>query len=245
MNMFRPFQTSERGFTLIEILVAASVLSLLALAMYVGVSISLDASRLATAQNKVQNNIREVFPAISREIETAARLVTAAGIPGVEGPTVFADGVEQAAGATGDLVRFQVPSDNTGANWSTPIQFRFVNEDVNQNGYLDGGEDTVDNSDPAQDGNGDGKLTRWIVREQDTDGDGSFDSAGERRVLGAANEMQTVQFSINPAGDFLSITLISEDPMPNTGQLFVEEGEDTVRARTIQAQVTTRVYILN
>lgn len=234
-------KNNNHGFTLIETMVASVVLSVLAIGMYGAIQIAAQSSRMAQAENQIQNNIRDTFPEIAREIEVAAGLDTAAAIGGLEAVQVFNDGVQMAANQIGDLVRFQVPVDNSGINWSTPIQYRFVNEDTNANGYLDDGEDTVGLLDPAQDGNGDGMLTRWIVREQDLDGDGAFDSDGERRVLGAANELQTVQFQVNATGDLFNMTLVSQQAIKNSGRLV----DDEVRARTIQAQVTTQVYILN
>jgi prepilin-type N-terminal cleavage/methylation domain-containing protein len=236
-----------KGFTLIETMIASVVLSVLALGMYGAIQIAAQSSRMAQAENQIQNNIRDTFPEIAREIEVAARLVTADTVPGLDGVQVFNDGVQMGTDQPGDMVRFQIPLDNSGANWSTPIRYRFVNEDTNGNGLLDAGEDTVSDTDPTQDGNGDGKLTRWIVREQDLDGDGAFDSLGERRVLGGANELQTVLFSLNATGDLLNMTLASQQAINNTGMLV--EGEEgggmEVRTRTIQAQVTTQVYVLN
>lgn len=237
----------NKGFTLLETMIATGVLSVLSLLMFTAVQASITSSRVANAETRVQNNIRETLPDMIREIELAARATTAAGIPGVTGITVFRDGVAMDWGIAGDLVVFQVPLDNAGGAWSQPIQYRFINEDVNENGFLDEGEDVVDAADPAADGNGDGILTRCIVREQDIDGNGNFEGAGERRVIGAANELDDVVFTLNLTGDVLTVTLRSRQVMENSARLVTVEGtvEERLEAHALAAEATTRVYILN
>lgn len=241
---------NEYGFTLVEMMVASATLSILALAMFGAIQVMTQSTRLAQAKTRVQSTVRDSIPVITREIEVAARAATAAGIPGVTGVQVFDDGDLVGPDELGDMVVFQVPLDNTGQNWSTPIQFRFVNEDQNGNGYLDDGEDTVDAQDPTQDGNGDGVLTRWIVREQDTDGDGNFDGPGERRVVGGVNEFQSVQYSLNAARDFLTITVVSQQVMENTGRVReadLPNGGTEMRrqGQMLRAQAAAQIYILN
>ncbi len=238
------------GFTLLETMIAVGVMSILMVAMFGALQVSMQSERLANAKVRVQSNVRDVLPDVIREIEIAARPATAAGFAGVTGIRVFRDGAQMAANVPGDMIVFQVPTDDAGATWSTPIQYRFVNEDVNGNGYLDIGEDTVNALDPAQDGNGDGILTRWIVREQDLNGDGNFNGLGERRVVKGVNEFQAVQFTLNPAGDFLTITLVARKPMERTGRVAQVQNPQggfgqQIQGQVLQAQATTRVYILN
>lgn len=237
----------NKGFTLLETMIATGVLSVLSLLMFTAVQASITSSRVANAETRVQSNIRETLPVMIREIELAARATTAAGIGGVTGITVFRDGVAMDWGISGDLVVFQIPLDNAGAAWSQPIQYRFINEDVNENGFLDAGEDVIDAEDPAADGNGDGILTRCIVREQDIDNNGDFDGEGERRIIGAANELDDVVFTMNLTGDVLTITLRSRQVMENSGRITVDETtlEEMIEAHALAAEATTRVYILN
>src|SRR5690606_10240154 len=79
---------------------------------------------------------------------------------------------------------FQVPAGNSGRKWSPRIRYRFINEDVNGNSWLDAGEDL----------DGDQQLSRRIVRIQDTNGDGDTTDPGETRPLGTANALSNVQF---------------------------------------------------
>jgi len=241
--------TSKRtsGFTLIETMIATGLLSVLSMLMFAAVQATVNSSRLANAETRVQSNIRETLPDMIREIELAARATTAAGVGGLTGITAFRDGVAMDWGIEGDMVVFQIPLDDAGAAWSQPIQYRFINEDVNDNGFLDEGEDTIDADDPANDGNGDGILTRCIVREQDIDNNGDFDGVGERRIIGAANELDDVVFALNLTGDILTVTVRSRQVMENTGRYVAVEGaiEERLEAHALAAEATTQVYILN
>lgn len=236
----------NKGFTLIETMIATGLLSVLSLLMFTAVQASINSTRVANAETRVQNNIRETLPDMIREIELGATAETAAGTLGVTGITVFRDGVDMDWGIAGDLVVFQIPLDNAGAAWSQPIQYRFINEDINDNGILDVGEDTIDAEDPTADGNGDGILTRCIVREQDIDSNGDFDGAGERRIIGAANELDDVVFTLNLTGDILTVTLRSRQVMENSGRIVtLEGGEQRMEAHATVAEATTQVYVLN
>ncbi len=239
----------SRGFTLIETMVATGVLSILSLMMFAAVEASVDSGRLASAKSRVQGNIRDTLPDLIREVELGARATTAAGINGLAGITVIRDGVAMDPGIEGDMVVFQVPTDSTGANWSAPIQYRFVNEDTNGNGFLDVGEDAIDEQNPAQDGNGDGILTRCILREQDLNADGDFDEQGETRIVGGVNELQAVRFSLNVTGDVLNITVQSSQNLEGNAQLVeVAEGgvmREQLEGQGLVAQANTQVYILN
>jgi prepilin-type N-terminal cleavage/methylation domain-containing protein len=234
------------GFTLVETMIATGLLSVLSLLMFTAVQASIDSSRVANAETRVQSNIRETLPDMIREIELAARATTAAGVNGLAGITVFRDGVEMDWGISGDLVVFQTPLDNGGVNWSQPIQYRFVNEDVNSNSYLDDGEDAIDADDPTNDGNGDGLLTRCIVREQDIDANGDFEGVGERRIIGAANELDDVVFTMNLTGDILTVTLRSRQVMGRNAE-FIQEGGGVERmeGQAMVAEASTQIYILN
>jgi len=229
------------GFTLIETVIATGVLSILLLMAYGAAEVTLSSTRVATAEMRAQTSVRATLEEIGRELELGAGLETAAGFNGVAPVRIFLDGVEQPPGLGGDLIVFQIPLDATGAIWSTPIQYRFVNEDANGNGLLDPGEDAANPIDPANDGNDDGLLTRRIVREQDGNGDGDFDDPGERRVVGSANDVSAVQFQLGPTGDMVTITLSATTVIEGTSRY-----EDTEpRARQAGAQVQTRVYLAN
>ncbi len=237
----------NRGFTLIETMIATGLLSVLSLLMFTAVQASITSTRVANAETRVQSNIRETMPEMVREIELAARATTAAGINNVTGITAFRDGVAMDWGIGGDMVVFQIPLDDAGNTWSEPIQYRFVNEDTNNNGFLDAGEDTVDEDDPTADGNGDGMLTRCIVREQDIDNNGDFEGVGERRIMGAANELDDVTFTLNLTGDILTVALRSRQVMGDRGRLVRVLGTnaDRLEAHALAAEVSTQVYILN
>ncbi|MCX5757946.1 MAG: hypothetical protein NTU83_05475 [Candidatus Hydrogenedentes bacterium] len=62
-----------------------------------------------------------------------------------------------------------------------------MSEDANNNGLLDAGEDA----------NGDRSLTRCVRRTQ----------AGVTQILGTANDLRSVVFSLNAARDIVTITV--------------------------------------
>jgi hypothetical protein len=91
-----------------------------------------------------------------------------------------------AIGDEGRSITFQVPEPVSGEAlfaYSTPITFSLENEDANENGRLDPDEDT----------NGDGALTRRIVRSQN----------GETVPVAGASTIEFVNFSLldNQAAD--------------------------------------------
>ena len=127
-----------------------------------------------------------------------------------------------APGCPVELV-FQVPLDGTRLLWSSPIRFRYINEDTNGNAALDPGEDV----------DGDGALTRRIVRMQDINGDGDEDDPGEQRPLAAANDLSDVQFALDADHSLLTIRL--EASARTSGR----------RMERVTAAVTSRVYVCN
>jgi hypothetical protein len=157
--------------------------------------------------------------AIIAEAEIAARQGDNSLIPPLEEIEVIQNPVP---GSPVEL-RLQVPLDGSRQRWSSPIRFRYMNEDLNRNALLDAGEDT----------DGDGALTRRIVRIQDINMDGDTADIGEARPVGGCNDLSDVEFALNDDNSILTITL--------TATARVDGRRPTLVSETVSA----RVYVCN
>jgi len=188
----------KEGFTLIELTIAMGIAVVVAVLGFAALQSSTRSMRMSNAMTTTQANVRNVLAAMIRELELAASEDDAPLVYAVATPT-----------EEKDEIVFQVPLDASGSNWSTPIIYRFVNEDENGDGRLDEGEDE----------NGDGALTRRIVRIQD----------GEERPVGAANDLSFAQFELDASGSMLTVRLTSTKRFTAGGG--VRSAESTISSR--------------
>ncbi|NIA12848.1 MAG: prepilin-type N-terminal cleavage/methylation domain-containing protein [Nitrospiraceae bacterium] len=201
---------NHRGFTLLELTISMAILTVVSLLTFLVTNSSTKAAAIAEGKEGVHAAVRDAMNTLASELQLAAKTTNNALTPPLA--------AVQVNGTDPGEVTFQIPDDSFGLRWSTPITYRFVNEDAGEglgagNARLDEGEDL----------DGDGALTRHIVRVQD----------GEERVLGLTNDLSDVQFSLSPNSDVLTITL-SASKVVNTRR------QDLVRATA-----TSRVYLLN
>lgn len=181
------------GFTLIEVVVAASFFAVVTAMSLVALTTTTKLASMSEAQAQVQANLRTAMSEAAMELRTAYsdRLVAANLAP--------EDAASIVVSPDGTSVTFQVPvlvegSPIIGA--STPITYRFENEDTPVeatgmgNALLDPGEDV----------NGDGVLTRRIMRTQD----------GTEGIVGLPNEISSVRFTLepNPLDGLLTTVLV-------------------------------------
>lgn len=225
--------TNNSGFTLLELMLSLALTAALFVMLFIPVQMAGSLSALALSKERSQGNVREVLRALKREMEVGT---DGENVPlGVTAATVTQNGAAVAAGATGNEFTFQIPlvvDPDDASEWSTPILYRFISEDTDGNGLLDTGEDT----------DGDGLLTRRLFRMQDTDGDAAFTSPGETRVVGAANSLANMTFSLNADGDMITINVVSTQAIRNTTSI---NELDEVETQRIVAQAGTQIYILN
>jgi len=193
----------KTGFTLVELVIAMGIMLVVMAMGFVAVQASNRSAMTAQARATVQQNVRDVMAEMARELELAATVTTP--------PDVYALSVSSNPAE----VVFQVPADLTGNNWSTPITYRFVNEDQNANGKLDDFEDDEDE---------DGVLTRRVIRLQDW----------AQRPLGAANDLENVDFTLDATGRMLKVTL--------SASKGVGMGNDYDAARTA---LSSQIRLLN
>ena len=181
----------RRGFTLLELMISMGILTIVGALGIVAIMASTTAANVARAKTGVQQNVRDVMNALVAEIQLTAKEADDSLDPPLEPLQI----VENPVPTSPIEVVFQVPVDDTGENWTEPIHFRYINEDVNENALLDGDEDA----------DGDGALTRRILRIEDTNGDGDTDDSGESEIVAAANDLSDVQFELDE--NRLTITL--------------------------------------
>ncbi len=223
------FVHRESGFTLLEVMIATTIMTFVGILAFMALRSSSSSVAAGAAQGQAQANVRDVIAAMTPELEVAAK--EDEGSINLQRVRVYNNNALVGADVQGDEIRFQVPTDSTGTNWSSVIRYRFENEDANNNGLLDGNEDT----------NGDGLLTRRVVRVQDLNNDGDTADPGEVRPLGGANDISALTFSVNQPRDTVTITLSSTKAVARTA---TREGND-VEANLARSTLTSRVYIMN
>lgn len=200
----------NQGFTLLELTMSMAILTVVGFLTFVVTQSSTSAAGVAEAKEQAQAAVRDAMNAMAAELQLASKTSNAALVPPLSALAVT-------PGNPGE-VTFQVPLNSTGSQWSSPIIFRFVNEDDHNgvgamNGRLDEGEDT----------DGDLALTRRVVRVQ----------GGQETPVGAVNDLSSVIFALNPPqNNVLTITLTASKPL---------SGRDD----QVWATATSRVYLLN
>ncbi len=175
----------RHGFSLLEITIAISILSIISMLGYVMLISSTESAQLAQAKAEVQGNLRDVMGELTSALREAytARTVNAAP------PIAPEDTAAIRVSEDGQSVTFQVPvaiDDPSRVQSSAPITFLLQNEDTYEseigfNAVLDGGEDT----------NGDGVLTRRIARIE----------GGQEVPVGVANNISACTFQLLPSED--------------------------------------------
>lgn len=203
------------GFTLVELMIATSIFSLLSVALYASISATVEATGTATAESEVNQSLRDVMRDIMSELQLAA----AENDPTLATP-LFGLQVTEVAGVPSSIT-FQTPTDNSGTNWTRPITYFFLNEDADGDARLD----------PGEDANNDGALTRRVMRQQDINNDGDTNDPSELRQLASANDISGVQFVFDGAAVQVTLTA-SKQPNQNRNQ-------------AITATLTGNVFLMN
>ncbi len=167
----------SKGFTLLEMMMAVSILAIVGLLGLIVISSSAESAELAQAKAEVQAGLRDVMAAIMDAVREAYTDRTVAVSP--PRSPVNVESIQTSE--SNDRITFHVPVRVAGTaivRGSTPITIQFENEDANGNALLDSGEDL----------NGDGTLNRRVLRMQD----------GQTQVLGASNNISNLRFELQP-----------------------------------------------
>lgn len=183
----------SRGFSLMELIISMGILTIVCLLSFVALQSTTAALATSNSKTEVSNNLRDAMSAIRGELQLAAKNADSTLIPALVATTINAN---PATLCPTEIV-FQKPRNSTGKLWTTPIRFRYYNEDVNGNGVLDNGEDV----------DADHTLSRRILRIEDKNGDGDTNDPGERITLGGANDLSNVTFAL--ANNVVTVTLTS------------------------------------
>jgi hypothetical protein len=184
-----------------------AILVVVSLLVFVVTQSTTSAVTVSEAKETAQASVRNALAEMTSELALASKHTNVGLIPPLAALNVVSP----------TEITFQVPVGTSGTVWSTPITYRFVNEDVGANGdnaRLDSGEDE----------DGDGALTRHVARIQ-----------GEtQRVLGTANDISNVVFALNPpANDMLTITMTATKAINDR------------RHDRVSATATSTVYLVN
>lgn len=228
------------GFSLIELMIAVAILSIVSLLGWVALHTSTQQTTLAAAQAAVQQDVRSVAMLLSEEIEVASAEDRESVDPPVAGVTVNSPCQADVEGGLVDNggapcvseVVFETPPVVEGTPWHK-VRLRYVNEDQDGDGELDAGEDL----------NADGRLNRGFYRIEDRDGDGSVSQGGDVVLLGSTNNIIAGTFSLSGNRRVVTVRLTAEREIAGT---YVEDSVtgDKVPAR-VQSDLRTDVYMLN
>lgn len=230
-------KTHADGFSLMELMIAVAILSIVSLLGWVALQTSTEQTALATAQSSAQQDVRAVAMLLSEEIEVASAEDRETVAPPVLGLTVNSPCksgplVGNGGESCKSEVVFEVPPDVVDAPWRK-VRIRYVNEDVDDDGELDSGEDLDEN----------GRLDRGFFRIEDRDGDGSISQSGDVVLLGSTNNIVDASFTLSEDGQVVTITLTAEREIAGRYTEELATGEK-LPAR-VQSDLRTDVYMLN
>lgn len=214
----------NRGFTLIEVMISMIIMVVVGGLSFVATRTSMSSMAVSQAKERAQAEARDVVTAIAHELEMAPKT------PGPSDPPLptGVNPVVITAGPT-PAITFQIPRDGTRTNWSRPITYGFVNEDINNNYRTDPGEDV----------NLDGILNRRIVRIEDRNRNGSTTDPGEVVTAAGTNNISACAFAQN--GNIVTVTVTARAPISGTRR--IRGSVDAVNS--ISSTVTSRVQLLN
>lgn len=223
------------GFTLVEILIVATLLTAVSLLGLTALRSSGTSVNLSRAQSLVQQDARAVLSEMTRELEMAAKadrddIEDVAGLRIVM-PVADASDAEDVDAAVIREMVFQRPTADDPDVWTLPITYRFVNEDSNKNGLLDPNESDLDLNNRA---------TSVIERLEDIDRDGALESPGERRIVGSAQTITDVEFAFD--GNVLTVAVEATRAVPGT---VTAESGGSFSSRTVRCTLVGSIYPLN
>lgn len=178
------------GFTLLEVMIASALLTIISLLGFVALQSSARAVNVNQAVALVEADARNVLRAIMREVEFAVK-------PAAVGATLPPDVQGLQVHDNNRAVTFQTPTNAAFTTFSAPITFRFETEDTPL--AVPGFEFGNAVLDPGEDVNNDGVLNRRVLRIQ----------GGETQVLGSANTIADARFELLEGNTVLRITIVA------------------------------------
>lgn len=174
--------TKQDGFTLLEMTFAVSILAIVGALSFVALQGSTEATSLTSAKAEVQANLRNVVTALSSEVRLAYTDKTIAGLDPQFVPESAQAIQVSADGLSVTFTRPEKTGNSQLVDSTSPITYRFENEDGLNSKPVNG------KLEPGEDANGDGMLTRRMVRIQN----------GQTEVVGGVNDISDVQFQLRP-----------------------------------------------
>lgn len=213
----------QAGFTLLEMLVSVSILTVVSLLTFVALQSSTQSNIVSAAKEEVGANLRDALLALNAEVRQAYTARTVDADPPIAPEDAFAITVIN----NGRGLRYCVPEPSPTSpipGASAPIEIIFENEDIAggaPNGLLEDGEDL----------NGDGALTRRLVRREN----------GVDRYLGSANNISDVLFSLEENSAAASTTL-NTLTVTLSGSKAVTSGGNT---SLVQSEISSRLHMEN
>ncbi len=196
------------GFTLLEMTISVAILTIVSLLTFVTLRASTESSANNAVKEEIGANLRNTAVALTADVRQAYSERTVDADP----PHAPEEAFSLTVINSGKGIRYCLPEPVAGSvrpGASQPITIEFQNEDTvgGPNGLLD----------PSEDANGDGVLTRRLVRKVGTNVE----------VIGAANNISNVTFTlqenvsdVSKTKNVLRIQLSGSKKVQSGGQYF-------------------------
>ena len=210
-------KTGTLGFTLLELMITTALLVIISTLTLVASKSATNSMALSRAKEQSMNDLRATMQAISSEVEQATKTTDAT--QGITQLTVT---------NSGRNLTFQVRNPATASgvwSWSTPITYAYINEDTGAGAHANNARLDSDEINTSTGAGAGGVLKRRIVRTQD----------GNSQVLAAANNLSSVNFALNAAGNVLTVTLQASRGVNTTAK----------RRDVIREDATAQIFLMN
>lgn len=208
------------GFSLVELMVTTSAMTVLGSMGIVALQSATSSANVARAKADAAAEARAVASFLASELQLAPKASPSEGSVSI---------VEHPYEGCALEVAFTIPGVNRLE--ARAIRYRFLTEDLDGDGQLDAGEDTII---------ADGDLTGRVVRLE-TVRNAEGDPIEVATNVGGAHHVSALQ--ISPDGNLLKIVARASKPVAGTRRIDPESGG--VQCDRVEATSVARVYLMN
>jgi len=197
------------GYTLLEISIVVALLASVFLMTGTVMIRGMQVVAMQDAYADISDALRFAAMSVTNEVCDAV-LDNLPGNTSVKGLTI--------EGKEATQLNFQRPISLDGLKATGVISIAVRNEDLNGDLELDKGEDADKN----------GALDRVLERLEDLDGDGNYNSPGERKVL--ARDIDAVYFARDPGSRQINVTVVARSGIHAQGAVRLVEKKHSFTA---------------
>jgi type II secretory pathway pseudopilin PulG len=209
----------RRGFTLVELMVTASTMTVLGSLGMMALQSATSSANVARAKADASTEARAVATALGSELQLA----------------LTRDGGEAVAIAENPYpgcaleIAFAIPG--AGPNESRAVRYRYLTEDLDGDGILDPNEDSI---------LADSALTGRIERIEDVKGEDGAPVAVVT-IVGGAHSVSALELTLR--GNLLKVLATSSKPIAGTRRILGDD--EGLTSEYASATSVARVYLMN